>query len=235
MARLFVTVDTDDPDRATLDADGLRHLRALRLDVGDPFEAIVGPGAVRAATVESMGRKDAAARLGAEVAVGGVDPSGEVVLAIALADLPRLDTVVEKATELGATRIVPLRAARSQLDAVSASRRARWERIARSACEQCGRTVPPSISDVTTVETACGALPAGAECFVFTPEATEPFDGGSANASAVVLFVGPEGGFTSAEVDLLRGAGAIARSLGPRILRFETAAAAALSRVTLRG
>lgn len=235
MPRLFVKVDPQDSDRGLLDDDGVRHLRALRLGEGDRFEAVVAPGVVRAATVEALDRKGPRVRLGTEVAVGAVDPSRDLVLAIALADLPRLDSVIEKATELGATRIVPFVAARSQITTVSASRRARWERIARSACEQCGRTVLPEISDVAPLEAACRDLPEGAGIFVFSPEALQLFDGGPSATSVVVLFIGPEGGFTPDEVERLRSNKAQLRSLGPRVLRFETAAVAALSRVTLSG
>ncbi len=210
----------------------MHHLRALRLAVGGSFEAIVGPGAIRVATIESLDRRAAVVRLGAPIPTDA-DPESDVTVAVALADLGRFDTVVEKATELGATRLLPLRAERTQVASLSESRRARWVRIARAACEQCGRTRPPEIEAPATIHAAVAALPPATRLVVFTPDATERWDGGDAD-TPLALFIGPEGGFSPGEVAALRDAGAEARSLGPRILRFETAAAAALAIAGLR-
>lgn len=234
MPRLFVEPDPEGADRARLDADGVRHLRALRLAVGDEIEAIVGPGAVRIATIEKIGRGTADLALGADVPSGGTDPRRELILVIALADLGRFDTVIEKATELGATHVLPFRADRSQVDTVSPSRRARWERIARSACEQCGRTRPPVLSDLVSLDRIDGTLPQGTHRVVLSPEGASPWNGDVPADAPLAIFVGPEGGFSRAELDALRAAGAEPRSLGPRILRFETAAIAALALAGVR-
>ena len=226
MPRLFVDVDADQPNRAQLDA---RHLRALRLGVGDAFEAIVAPGAVRIATIEALTRQRATVTLGDDVPAGPADPGRPVVLAIALADFARFDSVIEKATELGATKIVPFRAARSQIGKLTDARRERWRRIARTACEQCGRTQPPEITGEISLEAIDTHVPPQAHQVVLSPEAGDAWDGDVGGARALVLYVGPEGGFTADEVRRLCDRGARLRSLGPRTLRFETAAAAALA------
>lgn len=234
MPRLFVEPDPENHDRARLDADGVRHLRALRLTVGDEIETIVGPGTVRVATIEKIDRGGANLSLGADVPTGGTDPQRDLILVIALADLGRFDTVIEKATELGATHVLPVRAERSQIDTVTASRRARWKRIARSACEQCGRTRPPVLSDVVPLDAIDDLLPEGTRRLVLSPDAESPWNGDVPADAPLAIFVGPEGGFSPTEFHALRAAGAEPRSLGPRILRFETAAIAALALAGVR-
>ncbi len=229
MARLFVDVDPSDPDRALLDGDGVRHLRALRLDVGETFEAIVAPGEVRSARVEALERRRAVLRLDERISPGDADPTVDLVLAVALADLGRFDSVIEKATELGATAILPFRATRTQITTLSEARSERWRRIARGACEQCGRTRPPHIGDLSGLADVAPRLSHDTYQVVLAPGAETPWDGAVRPESPVALFVGPEGGFTDDEAATLRAGGAHARTLGPRILRFETAAAAALA------
>ena len=229
MPRLFVDVSSDDTDRATVDADGVRHLRALRLGPGDGLEAIVGPGEVRLATIETLGKRGAKLRLGESVHLGAVDPGRPLILAVGLADFSRFDSVVEKATELGATHIVPLRTARTQIGKLTDSRRQRWHRIARAACEQCGRTQPPEISAEIGLDDVRAHLPKPSHRVVLSPDGERQWDGETGDQQPLVLFVGPEGGFTTEEVQALCRDGAHARTLGPRILRFETAAAAALA------
>ncbi len=229
MPRLFVDLNPDDPDRAVVDADGLRHLRALRLGVGETFEAIVAPGEVRSARIEALGRRRAVLRLGAPVAHGHEDPAHDLILAVALADLGRFDSVIEKATELGATAILPLRSARTQIGNLTDARRGRWRRIARAACEQCGRTRPPQIGDLTTLDEVAAQMAPGTYRVVFAPGEVTTWDGDAPGDQPLALFIGPEGGFTDDEVARLRSGGAHKRSLGPRVLRFETAAAAALA------
>jgi len=246
-ARLFVELDPEAPDRARLDGAAARHLRALRLGVGGEFRAIVGPGRERAATLEAIGAGGATCRLGAPIAgAGAADPVAPLVLAVAIADLARLDLVVEKATELGASAILPFRAARSQRAALPASRLARWERIARTACEQCGRTVVPAIAAPVEldelVRRLCDATDL-AHALVLSPRAegellatlreraiARASGRGDAEAAAgVALVIGPEGGLVAAEEDALVARGAMRVGLGPRTLRVETAAIAALA------
>lgn len=244
--RLFVAPDADDPDRATLDTATTRHLRALRLVPGDTVCAIVGPGRERAASVLSLVRDHAVLALHEDLPPPERDPRRPRVLALALGDLARMDLVVEKATELGMTAFQPFAAARSQARTLAPARIERWERIARAASEQCGRTVLPEIracvgfdalvADVQRGGTAWLLEPARPDSACSQPSAPRPDSACSEPAApppapddALLIVVGPEGGLDPAETERLRAAGARPVHLGPRVLRFETAAIAALA------
>ena len=160
-----------------------------------------------------------------------------ITLVVALLKAEKMDLVVQKATELGAARIVPARADRSvvRLDAArAASRLARWRKIAREAARQCGRADLPAIDEPRELGAALEAAPEAAWKAIF-------FEGARATSlraalpakppPAVVLAVGPEGGFADEEVELAREAGYVVVGLGPRLLRAETAALAALAAV----
>lgn len=229
MPRLFVEVDPEDPNRARVGKEGISHVRALRLDVGSELEAIVAPGRVRRATIAKITRRAAELALGEDTATGAVDPERPLFLLLALADLARFDAVIEKATELGATHVLPFRAQRSQVSRVTKARQARWERIARGACEQCGRTLPPDLGGEASLEDRIAGLPDGTSVIALAPEAEAPWRAATTPAGPLALVVGPEGGLAPGELAWLGSRGAELRHLGPRILRFETAALAALA------
>jgi len=240
--RFFVTLDPESEDRASLDAAGARHLRALRLTRGDAVRAIVAPGRERAAVIASLERERVLLTLGDELPAARRDLAHERTLAIALGDLTRMDLVIEKATELGATAIQPFVAERSQARTLAPSRLERWRRIARTACEQCGRTVEPAIHECIAFAELAERCAAGSVVWLLTPagEAHDPASapaqieaapasGSGRQATALLLVVGPEGGLSDQEAGLLRERGARPITLGHRTLRFETAAIAALS------
>jgi 16S rRNA (uracil1498-N3)-methyltransferase len=143
---------------------------------------------------------------------------------------PAMDWILAKATELGVARIIPLEGERSVRRA--AGGRDRWQRILREAAEQSGRRELPELASVLPLEAflrATGAVPllvceAGAGSMPL-PEACRGLGG----APALTLLVGGEGGFTDAELAALRRRGAILAGLGPRLLRADTAAVAALA------
>jgi 16S rRNA (uracil1498-N3)-methyltransferase len=225
--RLFVEVDPETPDTAHLDPQASTHLRALRLDVGSEITAIVGPGRERVATVVAVEKRAAKLRLGSELPAVAADPRESLVLAIALADLGRMDLVIEKATELGATAVWPFVAERSQMRDLSAARVDRWLRVGRAACEQCGRTVPPEIASLLPFA-ALATRVASSRSIVLHPDAHASPPPRLEDDRETIVVVGPEGGLTSEETSELQRRGAVLCSLGPRILRFETAAIAAL-------
>jgi 16S rRNA (uracil1498-N3)-methyltransferase len=143
----------------------------------------------------------------------------------------RMDLIVQKATELGIERLVPIAAEHGivRLDPIQGIRRVEhWQSIAISACEQCGRNRVPHIDPVVTLAKALEALPAEGARLLLDPEgamtlATVPV------AGAATVLIGPEGGWSEAERRLCERTGISACRLGPRVLRTETAPLAVLA------
>lgn len=211
---------------------GRQIARVLRLRAGDEITLFCGDG------------EECAARL-REVTAGGVvaevtsrsRPEVELPcrlhLAVAVLKGEKLEWVVQKATELGAARLSFLRTERTVVEAGAERwqrRRERYERIAREAAEQSGRVRVPEIGDPEPLAQALGG---GAEVrCILAPESTRPLLGVlDRQPSGVLLLVGPEGGFTEAELSLAQEAGAARVGLGKRTLRAETAAVAAAALV----
>jgi 16S rRNA (uracil1498-N3)-methyltransferase len=145
----------------------------------------------------------------------------------------RMDFIVQKATELGVSRIVPILSQRSvvRLDERQAeSKTAHWRAVAVSACEQCGRNRLPAIDAVRPLLDHLGeSVPGDGLRLVFEPEReSQARDVTQASPPAAEIAIGPEGGFGPDELEAFRVAGFFRRGLGPRVLRTETAAIAAL-------
>jgi 16S rRNA (uracil1498-N3)-methyltransferase len=160
----------------------------------------------------------------------------------------RMDALVEKATELGVAAIQPLLCERAVLRLEgerAARRRAHWEAVAAAACEQCGRARLPGVHPVASLPTWLAApAPAGALRIVLSTDGMAlplarlvPIDLQRASnpRRAVVVLSGPEGGLSRAELAAARAAGFGAASLGPRVLRADTAPLAALAWLALAG
>jgi 16S rRNA (uracil1498-N3)-methyltransferase len=215
--------------RAELTEAARHYLRdVLRLAPGDPVELFDGRGTAWEARV---GPGFAALELGARRAAA---PGGPAIhLLFALAKGERNDLVVQKATELGAARLVPWTAERSVVrleGAKGAERAERWRRIAGEAARQCGRADLPEVDAPASLEAALAAVPAGFRVVVLHGEGGAPLGAlGLEGAPGVAAVVGPEGGLTAAELAACRTAGALHATLGPRTLRAETAAIAVVA------
>jgi 16S rRNA (uracil1498-N3)-methyltransferase len=151
-----------------------------------------------------------------------------LVLVQGIARGERMDLIVQKATELGVTAIQPVAMTRSVVrldDDARAKKLAHWQGIAVAACEQCGRAILP------VAFAAWLRNPPGAEtCRIqLAPDADLSLAAAAAGARRIELLVGPEGGLDDAECDAARAVGYLACRLGPRVLRSETAAVAALA------
>lgn len=161
-------------------------------------------------------------------------PTRAVVLAQALVKGEKMELVVQKATELGATAVAPFAAARSvvKLDEKRAAQRlARWQKIASEAARQCGRADALEVRPVATLDAVIreGKAASASVLLLFEGERTVGLREALARSDGpVVLVVGPEGGFEAAEVEGAQALGAIAVSLGRLTLRTETAGLAAL-------
>lgn len=216
--------------RATLEGDEARHLaRVLRAAVGDPVRVFDGSGIEWAARVAAIGRDEVTLDVGpptAEAAPAGV----ALTLAVALPKGERQKWLVEKLTELGVARLVPLVTTRGVAEATPAA----LERLRRGvieACKQCGRSRLMEIAVPATIAEASAALPAGSRTILCDPDAP-PLDAEALSGAAAVLgLVGPEGGFTPEETAVALSAGGVRARLGPHVLRVETAAVALAARL----
>lgn len=203
--------------------------QVLRLRPGDTVAVFDGTGREIVAALAAATPRQANARILREVS--RVRPSElSVTLAQVILRGNAMDLIVGKATELGVSRIVPLEAERSVRRATA--RGPRWQRIAQEAAEQCGRPDLPELDPITPMEAYLCAQPEGVPLVACDPnERSRPLVSVCQDlrgVTALILLVGGEGGLSPGEIERLRSPGMYLASLGPRLLRAETAALAAL-------
>lgn len=236
MPRFFVDTPLAAPGEITLPPGAARHVQVLRLQPGDALTLFDGSGPEWRAEVTAMGRSDVRVNL-----IAAEQPQRELARAVTLAVVmpanDRMDFLVEKATELGAAALQPLVSERSVLRLAGEradKKRAHWQGVAIAAAEQSGRTVPLRVEPVMPLAAWLSALPAPTDDEwrgLLSPRAAQPLQ---AFAARRALFLsGPEGGLSDAEEDAARARGFAAISLGPRILRADTAPLAVLSWLAL--
>jgi len=221
-------------DRVAFAPDDEHKLTAvLRKRSGDRVQIVDSGGSAYAATLAVDGRS-VRATLDEPLAREGVETVLRVTIAQAVPKGQKMDLIVEKATELGAFAIVPVRSARVIGHETSPAKVERWRRIARSAAQQSGRVRVPEVADVLDWAALLATFPAYQR--VYLPwELTDPaplravFDRELPGARDVLMVIGPEGGFSAEEVARAEAAGAQPISLGRRILRTETAALVVLA------
>jgi 16S rRNA (uracil1498-N3)-methyltransferase len=237
MPRLFVEPSKLAEEVVVLADEDHRYLtRVLRLDVGSEVTLFDGKSVEATARIMRIGPRALELKIEERRPVAGIDrPHVTVIQGLAKGD--KLDLIVQKATELGAARIIPVTTARAvaRLDAGAIralSRRARWQKIAREASRQSGRLDVPEVEGVAALSTALAASPKDALKLMLWEGARQTSLRSQLPAEPpqqIVIAIGPEGGFTVEEVEAARHAGFIAVGLGPRILRTETAALVVLS------
>jgi 16S rRNA (uracil1498-N3)-methyltransferase len=229
-----------------LGAAVVRHLRVLRAAPGERVRLFDGEGREVEAEVVELGDHAGRARILEARAAASTESPLRCCLVQALpVRQARMDTIVRQITELGVSRIVPVIAERSQgerLGAAALQRRTeRWRRIADAAAEQCGRARVPEIDPSCRYDDLdWDGLPR--PLFIATPEPAEQaaaadrttiaatgVAAGAASAAAVTLMVGPEGGWSDAELATATRHGALPIGLGPRILRADTASVVAVA------
>ena len=209
------------------------HLaRVLRMVEGDALVLFNGDGNDYAARIIAVGKREV------QVSVADARPVAKesplrLTLAQGVARGEKMDLIVQKATELGVSSIVPLLTERSEvrLDAARAEKRlAHWRAVAASACEQSGRARLPLVLPAQPLETWLAGLPQdGALRLALLPDGDRSLRAQVPGAAGGLLVVGPEGGLGERDVSALRTAGFAGLALGPRILRTETAGLAALA------
>lgn len=218
-----------------LPASAARHaVRVLRLQIGDALTLFDGSGSEFPAHIASITREKVVVYVLAGVAVNRESPLS-VTLVQALQAGEKMDWTVQKAVELGVTRIIPVQSRRSvvRLAGERAQRRVEhWQAVAASACEQCGRNRVPEIAELDALERYLSkpALP-GALRLMLSPDAMASLASvpSPAATTPIEILIGCEGGLAPEEMELASLADFIPLRLGPRVLRTETAGLAVLA------
>jgi 16S rRNA (uracil1498-N3)-methyltransferase len=228
MTRRGFIADEVSGDRAALIGEHANHLvRVLRARVGQDFDIATG-GVVRRGRISFVGDARVDFDLAEEISRARL---AEITLVLAIFKFDRMEWAIEKCTELGVSRIVPVIARRTdaRLAAASAKRAERWQRIARQAAEQSRRAAPPEIAvpvklaEALSWPEALKIVLAESEEQALLRDVVKP----QTAEDGIVLAVGPEGGWTEGELQSFRQSGWTSASLGGTILRAETAAMAA--------
>ena len=236
MPRFHCPVPLTPGDEIALPPGAARHVQVLRLQPGDAITlfhgSIDGPGGEFEATVTRMGRSEVLARIGTHHAVER-EAARAVHLLAGITANERMDWLVEKATELGVASITPLLAERSvlKLKGERADKKlAHWQAVAVAACEQCGRNRVPTLHPAQTLADWLQAPPQdGQRLLLSLRPGTQPLHAAAPGHTGLVFLSGPEGGLSATEEDLALAHGFAPVTLGPRVLRAETAPLAALA------
>jgi 16S rRNA (uracil1498-N3)-methyltransferase len=231
LTRVYIEQPLAPGKRCIVQDSAANHLaRVLRLRAGDTLTVFDGSGDEYAARVEAVQKKSVVVEVGEHRAVNRESPI-HLSLAQGVSRGERMDLVVQKATELGVARIVPVLTQRSvvRLDArQTANKLLHWRAIAIAACEQSGRNRIPEVAAPVALDEFLRASASTSARVLLSPEGTHRVRD-LARYSALTVLIGPEGGLTEAEHEAASKSGFTRVSLGPRILRTETAALAALA------
>jgi len=212
------------PDRAA------HHLTVLRLRRGDGVTLFNGRGGEFTAELVRLSAGQASARILASHGCERESPLS-VALAQCVSSGDRMDTTLQKSTELGVSRIVPIASERSvvRLSGDRAEKRlAHWRNVVIAACEQCGRNRVPEVASITGIEAFLESPDPEGLRLVLVPEAGQTL-GQLPRPEKVALLVGPEGGLTERETERAERAGYLPIRFGPRVLRTETAPLAVIA------
>ena len=252
-ARFYADMALATGSTLTLPDHAARHIQVLRLQPGDDITLFNGLGSGLgdgqpgtegefAATITRMGRSDVDVTIGAYTATHREAPRA-VHLVVGMPANERMDWLVEKATELGVASIQPVMSERSvlRLKAERADKKGvHWRGVAIAASEQCGRNRVPVIHDVATLadwlKTTARHAPTadtGAKLLLSVQSGTQPLALASVGTQPLTFLSGPEGGLSLAEETAALACGFMPVTLGPRVLRSETAPLACLSFIAL--
>jgi 16S rRNA (uracil1498-N3)-methyltransferase len=219
-----------------LPAGAARHVQVLRMQPGEQLTLFNGEGGEWGARIERMGRADVRVLVQEHRAVER-EAALAVHLAVGIPANERMDWLVEKATELGVASIQPLMTSRTVLRLSgerARKKRDHWQAVAIAACEQGGRNRIPAVHEVMDLHDWLAATAAAGLRIALSlaPGARTPVQA-SAGGEPVLALSGPEGGLTAQEQDAAAAHGFIPVTLGPRVLRAETAPLALLAALTL--
>ncbi|TYQ17317.1 UNVERIFIED_ORG: 16S rRNA (uracil1498-N3)-methyltransferase [Zoogloea ramigera] len=234
MPRFYLPLPLAVGQRVTLPDTLAHHIQVLRLTEGDTIALFNGAGGQYTATLREVARRSASVDIDAHLTVETELPFA-VTLAQALPEASKMDWIIEKAMELGVSAIEPLATQRCvvRLSAERAEKKlAHWQGIIASAAEQCGRNRLATLAPPQDYKQWIARAPEAAQPrIILSPRATLSLAGWARAQppQTVTLVIGPEGGLSEAEEELALRHGGVALSMGPRILRTETAGLSALA------
>jgi 16S rRNA (uracil1498-N3)-methyltransferase len=236
MPRIFCPPPLASGQLLDLPAGAARHVQVLRMQPGQALTLFDGLGGEWQAAITHMGRSNVQVQVSDHSPVER-EVARAVHLALGVPANERMDWLVEKATELGVVSIQPLMTERTVLRLAGEradKKRQHWQAIAVAACEQCGRNRVPAIHPVATLESWVRSVAAGPQRLVLSlGDQARSLHQTGPTGGAVLLLSGPEGGISAGEEALAMAQGFTPLSLGPRVLRAETAPLALLATLTL--
>ena len=237
MLHIFCDPQALQDDLLTISGETANHIRrALRMKAGEELTASLGDGRLYRFVIEELAGEDVLCRL-CGVTEADAELPVQVLLFQGLPKADKMDTIVQKAVELGAAEVIPVECERCITKLTpekKEKRRARWQAIAESAAEQSHRALVPQVGEVLRFADACHMAQERTQAR-FIPYELQQREGTAEalarirEGDAVSVFIGPEGGFTEEEIETARAHGVEPITLGRRILRTETASAAFLS------
>jgi 16S rRNA (uracil1498-N3)-methyltransferase len=238
LTRCHVALPLRPGDEVVLPEHAANHLsRVLRLREGDPCVLFNGDGNDYPSRLTAIGKREVRVEVLSMRAVENESPL-RVVLLQGIARGEKMDLILQKATELGVAAIVPVSGDRTEvrLDAERAEKRlAHWRSVVESACEQSGRARVPHLSAPASLDAASRALDGEGLRLVLDPQGEHRLDSLAPPAgNSVWIAIGPEGGWSPRDRDILHAAGFTGLRLGPRVLRTETAGLAAIAALQAR-
>ncbi|MEK6742352.1 MAG: 16S rRNA (uracil(1498)-N(3))-methyltransferase [Nitrospirota bacterium] len=232
--RFFITPDQVRDPYITVVDDDVRHIGAvLRKQPGDLLTLLDGQGKEYTVRITAIEKTEIDTEIVDRRERKPLSPM--IILGQGLPKSDKMDWIVQKATELGVSSLAPIVTERTILKVKDEEKRvARWQKIAREAAMQCDRPDIPQVKTIRSFSTFIRTLAPGPQTLLLLPweEGTEPVKNvlrGQKDLKHVVVLIGPEGGFSQAEADAAKEKGFHLVSLGPNILRTETAAIAVLS------
>jgi len=238
MTRFFVPACQFEGNRVILEGSDRHHLlNVLRGKIGAEITVLNGKGEEYLARITAIDPERAVAEIITAI-TGPVEPKLRLTLAQSLPKADKFEFIIQKNTEIGVARFQPIISERGNIrldQATGLKKRERWRKIIQEAAEQSGRRIIPEIEPIRDWETALANLHPGLVLLPWEGERErslkEVLEAEKSIPEEITLLIGPEGGFSIKEVELARTKGAVPVTLGPRILRTETAGLAATAAI----
>jgi 16S rRNA (uracil1498-N3)-methyltransferase len=236
--RIFVGIDKIENKTALLEGSDVNYIKnVLRLKVGDEISIMDGRSKEYSSKIITM-EKDRVKALLIKEKTPRAEPSVKVTIAQGIPKNPKMELIVQKATELGAFSIIPVKTERSIVkirEEKEESKMSRWQKIAKEAAEQSGRSSVPLIEQVRSIKDVLELSGSYAKSIILWEMEKETtfkkFLKENKSIKSLLVLIGPEGGFSHDEVELAKRQGFVTVTIGNRILRTETASLAALSMI----